>query len=406
MKKIFITILLVLIPLNVQAINNQKTFSETKLCKYYKETKVFTDYTIEKENPKEYPFKSNEQIIKEYETETKPEEKTNRIIKEETYNNYRKIKNIQRVVLRFIGEPLLYQLEIYEKDQKLEYTFSKNNPKKYESIKDNNFKYFERILLSSLDLELDHEVNPFDITIKLYISKENNFNMYTYLYPKEMTEKYEQENPLHENYYIKNTTNISFETIDNEMEIKTIKISEQDIKTYRYDDEEITTQDELDKNIYHKISTTTKYKYQDTLFKYYKIEKEYQEGYYKTLEGYIKDETKCINPFSEQKNNTLEKIPVTKKLQTNIKTKYKEEKTNTNATNKEEKIDTNTKETTNTSDPLVYKSQTDTKKENNLSYKESKKKTKTNKIIYILPVIILSIIFLLGYLLYNLLKER
>ena len=89
----------------------------------------------------------------------------------------------------------------------------------------------------------------------------------------------------------------------------------------------------------------------------------------------------------------FEKIPVTKKLQASIKADTKEEKTD--------------KETiTNTSNLLVYKKQINTKKENNLSHKESKKKTKTNKILYILPVIILSIIFLLGYLLYNLLKER
>lgn len=394
MKKIFITILLVLIPLNAQAINNQKTFSEKQLCKYYKENQVFTDYIIEGENPKEYPFKSNDQIIKEYESDTKPQDKLNRIIKEEIYNNYKKLKKINRIITRFKGEPLIYQLEIYEKDQKLEYTFSKNNPKKYDSIKDNNFTYFERILLSSLDLELPHEVNPFDITIKLYISKENNFEMFTYLYPQEMNEKYEEENLLHENYYIKNTTNISFEQIDENMEIVTIKISESDIKTYRYDEETITTKDEIDNNLYHKLSTTIKYKYQDTLFKYYKIEKEYQDGYHNDLEGYIKDETNCISLYSEKKNNILEKTPLKKEIQNSMKINQSKTKTSNKKIS-----DTNNND-------LLLKVEAKPKKENNLSYKESKQKTKTNKIYYIIPVIILSIIFLLGYLLYNLLKER
>lgn len=394
MKKIFITILLVLIPLNAQAINNQKTFSEKQLCKYYKENQVFTDYIIEGENPKEYPFKSNDQIIKEYESDTKPQDKLNRIIKEEIYNNYKKLKKINRIITRFKGEPLIYQLEIYEKDQKLEYTFSKNNPKKYDSIKDNNFTYFERILLSSLDLELPHEVNPFDITIKLYISKENNFEMFTYLYPQEMNEKYEEENLLHENYYIKNTTNISFEQIDENMEIVTIKISESDIKTYRYDEETITTKDEIDNNLYHKLSTTIKYKYQDTLFKYYKIEKEYQDGYHNDLEGYIKDETNCISLYSEKKNNILEKTPLKKEIQNSMKINQSKTKTSNKKIS-----DTN-------NNNLLLKVEAKPKKENNLSYKESKQKTKTNKIYYIIPVIILSIIFLLGYLLYNLLKER
>ena len=394
MKKIFITILLVLIPLNAQAINNQKTFSEKQLCKYYKENQVFTDYIIEGENPKEYPFKSNDQIIKEYESDTKPQDKLNRIIKEEIYNNYKKLKKINRIITRFKGEPLIYQLEIYEKDQKLEYTFSKNNPKKYDSIKDNNFTYFERILLSSLDLELPHEVNPFDITIKLYISKENNFEMFTYLYPQEMNEKYEEENLLHENYYIKNTTNISFEQIDENMEIVTIKISESDIKTYRYDEETITTKDEIDNNLYHKLSTTIKYKYQDTLFKYYKIEKEYQDGYHNDLEGYIKDETNCISLYSEKKNNILKKTPLKKEIQNSMKINQSKTKTSNKKIS-----DTN-------NNNLLLKVEAKPKKENNLSYKESKQKTKTNKIYYIIPVIILSIIFLLGYLLYNLLKER
>ena len=394
MKKIFITILLVLIPLNAQAINNQKTFSEKQLCKYYKENQVFTDYIIEGENPKEYPFKSNDQIIKEYESDTKPQDKLNRIIKEEIYNNYKKLKKINRIITRFKGEPLIYQLEIYEKDQKLEYTFSKNNPKKYDSIKDNNFTYFERILLSLLDLELPHEVNPFDITIKLYISKENNFEMFTYLYPQEMNEKYEEENLLHENYYIKNTTNISFEQIDENMEIVTIKILESDIKTYRYDEETITTKDEIDNNLYHKLSTTIKYKYQDTLFKYYKIEKEYQDGYHNDLEGYIKDETNCISLYSEKKNNILKKTPLKKEIQNSMKINQSKTKTS------------NKKISNTNNNDLLLKVEAKPKKENNLSYKESKQKTKTNKIYYIIPVIILSIIFLLGYLLYNLLKER
>ena len=394
MKKIFITILLVLIPLNAQAINNQKTFSEKQLCKYYKENQVFTDYIIEGENPKEYPFKSNDQIIKEYESDTKPQDKLNRIIKEEIYNNYKKLKKINRIITRFKGEPLIYQLEIYEKDQKLEYTFSKNNPKKYDSIKDNNFTYFERILLSSLDLELPHEVNPFDITIKLYISKENNVELFTYLYPQEMNEKYEEENLLHENYYIKNTTNVSFEQIDENMEIVTIKISESDIKTYRYDEETITTKDEIDNNLYHKLSTTIKYKYQDTLFKYYKIEKEYQDGYHNDLEGYIKDETNCISLYSEKKNNILEKTPLKKEIQNSMKINQSKTKTS------------NKKISNTNNNDLLLKVEAKPKKENNLSYKESKQKTKTNKIYYIIPVIILSIIFLLGYLLYNLLKER
>lgn len=395
MKKIFITILLVLIPLNVQAINNQKTFSETKLCKYYKETKVFTNYTIEGENPKEYPFKSNEQIIKKYETEIKPEEKPNRIIQEETYNNYNPIKKINRIVTRYDMVGLVYELEIYEKDQKLDYTLSSNNDSQYKHINDNQLNLYDKINLNFIDINLSHEVDPLDITIKIYLRRYfNTLDIYTYLFSKEYTKKFNVIEIKKEYDYINNIKKITFED-DYEVRPYEIKITQEDIKTYKYSDEIKTTQEELETPLYNKLPSTTKYKYQDTLFKYYKIEKEYQEGYHKTLDGYIKDETKCINSFSEQKNNIFEKIPVTKKLQESIKVDAKEEKT-----------DTNTKEITNTSNLLVYKKQINTKKENNLSYKESKKKTKTNKILYILPVIILSIIFLLGYLLYNLLKER
>ncbi len=393
MKKIFITILLILIPLNVQAINNQKTFSETKLCKYYKETKVFTDYTIEGENPKEYPFKSNEQIIKEYQTETQPEEKQNRIIKEETYNNYNPIKKINRIVTRYDMVGLVYELEIYEKDQKLDYTLSEYNKNQYKYINDNQLNLYNKINLNNIDIKLPHEVNPLDITIKVYLRKYfDTLDIYTFLFPEEYKKEFDFVNIKIDYDYIKNKKTIKFED-DYEVRPYEIKITQKDIKTYRYSNDKITTQEELETPLYNKLPNTTKYKYQDTLFKYYKIEKEYKEGYYKTLDGYIEDKTKCINPFPEQKNNIFEKIPVTKKLQASIKADTKEEKTD--------------KETiTNTSNLLVYKKQINTKKENNLSNKESKKKTKTNKILYILPVIILSIIFLLGYLLYNLLKER
>ena len=111
------------------------------------------------------------------------------------------------------------------------------------------------------------------------------------------------------------------------MEIVTIKISESDIKTYRYDEETITTKDEIDNNLYHKLSTTIKYKYQDTLFKYYKIEKEYQDGYHNDLEGYIKDETNCISLYSEKKNNILKKTPLKKEIQNSMKINQSKTKT-------------------------------------------------------------------------------
>ena len=400
MKKIFITILLVLIPLNVQAINNQKTFSETKLCKYYKETKVFTDYTIEGENPKEYPFKSNEQIIKEYETEIKPEEKPNRIIKEETYNNYNPIKKINRIVTRYDMVGLVYELEIYEKDQKLDYTLSSNNDNQYKHINDNQLNLYDKINLNFIDINLSHEVDPLDITVKIYLRRYfDTLDIYTYLFPKEYTKKFNVIEIKKEYDYINNSKKITFED-DYEVRPYEIKITQEDIKTYRYSNDKITTQEELETPLYNKLPNTTKYKYQDTLFKYYKIEKKYQEGYHKTLDGYIKDETKCINPFPEQKSNIFKKMQLTKKTQTNTKVKPQDiEKTKT-------EINENKLNTTKQDNLLTLDNEVNTKKENNLSYKESKTKTKNNKILYILPVIILSIIFLLGYLLYNLLKER
>ena len=93
-------------------------------------------------------------------------------------------------------------------------------------------------------------------------------------------------------------------------------------------------------------------------------------------------------------------MQVTKKTQTNTKVKPQDiEKTKT-------EINENKLNNTKQDNLLTLDNEVNTKKENNLSYKESKTKTKNNKILYILPVIILSIIFLLGYLLYNLLKER
>ncbi len=209
MKKIFITILLVLIPLNVQAINNQKTFSETKLCKYYKETKVFTDYTIEGENPKEYPFKSYEQITKEYEIETQPEEKPNRIIKEETYNNYNPIKKINRIVTRYDMVGLVYELEVYEKDQKLDYTLSEYNKNQYKYINDNQLNLYNKINLNNIDIKLPHEVNPLDITIKVYLRKYfDTLDIYTFLFPEEYKKEFDFVNIKIDYDYIKEKCNL------------------------------------------------------------------------------------------------------------------------------------------------------------------------------------------------------
>lgn len=401
MKNIFIIMLLVLIPLNVQATNNQKTLSGNQLCRYYKEEKVFTDYIIEGENTSEYPFKSNDKITKEYQTTIKPVEKPNRIITESTSSGYGKIKKVNRLVIRFEGEPLLYQLEIYEKDDDLDFTYSNYNTKTYPSIQDDDLEHFEKISTNILDIILPYEVDPFDITIKLYMDKENEFTMFSYFYPSEMTKRYEEGNPFYENYYIKNINEVLLENMvfddEGRIAMKKITISLDDVKTYRYEGNLITNKELINDSAYYKVSTTN-YTYQDTLFKYYKIQRQYKDGYYTFLEGYIKDESKCINKYQQQSNIIATNKIINNNLNNKIETKQEEIVQKEVIQEQEESIINE--------ETLENDEEIDINKINNLSYKESKIKTKINKIIYILPVIILSIIFLLGYLLYNLLKER
>lgn len=402
MKKIIITLMLTLIPIQSLALTNKTILNQTNkilttktLCKFYKPKKVLSDnYYLEGENDKEYSEKSEEFIIKtSTEQDQLPEEKPNRIIKKEVYNNYNPLKKVNRIILSINDGVNAYEIEIYDNNQKINYIFSTNNTKDYSLLNDNKIGFYQKLLYENIDIILPRKINPLDITIKLHLKKYGgNEKIYlaSYLYPEDIKEKYDSNNSKNrQNEYITNIKEIIFDNYD--IKEETISFTKKNIINYKYDSEKIVTKETLDSKLYFKNEDIIKYTYQDTMFKYYKIEREYQNGYHENLENYIKDEQDCI---TEQIYLTKDKDQfILKKLTQKNNPKENQKTTLPLNDTKEE-------------DNLVYTETIPGLNEIKMSKNEITTPTKTNKIIYTLPVILLLILLILGYLLKKLLKER
>ena len=402
MKKIIITLMLTLIPIQSLALTNKTILNPTNkilatktLCKFYKTKKILSDnYYLEGENDKEYSEKSEEFIIKtSTEQDQLPEEKPNRIIKKEVYNNYNPLKKVNRIILSINDGVNAYEIEIYDNNQKINYIFSTNNTKDYSLLNDNKIGFYQKLLYEDIDIILPRKINPLDIIIKLHLKKYGgNEKIYlaSYLYPEDIKEKYDSNNSKNrQNEYITNIKEIIFDNYD--IKEETISFTKKNIINYKYDSEKIVTKETLDSKLYFKNEDIIKYTYQDTMFKYYKIEREYQNGYHENLENYIKDEQDCI---TEQIYLTKDKDQfILKKLTQKNNPKENQKITLSLNDTKEE-------------DNLVYTETIPGLNEIKMSKNEITTPTKTNKIIYTLPVILLLILLILGYLLKKLLKER
>lgn len=403
MKKIIITLMLTLIPIQSLALTNKTILNPTNkilttktLCKFYKPKKVLSDnYYLEGENEKEYSEKSEEFIIKtSTEQDQLPEEKPNRIIKREVYNSYNLLKKVNRIILSINNGVNAYEIEIYDNNQKINYTFSTNNTKDYSLLNDNKIGFYQKLLYEDIDIILPRKINPLDITIKLYLKQYGeNEKKYikTYLYPEDVTEKYDRNNHQQnkQNEYITNTKEIVFNNYD--LKEETISFLKENIVNYKYDPEKIVTKETLDPKLYFKNEDIIKYTYQDTMFKYYKIEREYQNGYHENLQNYIKDEQDCI---TEQIYLTKDKDQFILKKLTQKNNPRENQKTTLPLNDTKEE------------DKLVYTETIPGLNEIKMSKNEITNPTKTNKIIYTIPVILLLILLILGYLLKKLLKER
>lgn len=405
MKKI-IMLMLLCFPFNAYALNykyqdtlveDQKYLvKEEKLYKFYEEQKEYTtDYYLENMNPEEYPYKSDitKEITSDY-LEEKPEEKLNRKVTTHYLNGYYSLKPINRIEIRNIDiedRDLLYLTEIKitykgEKVNSLIHCYDcKSRIEIY--LEDDDYGYTGGYLyyFSILEIEFDKEYNPADLEIKLYFYNQNKKASFSvYYYDKDMTNRVLYNDKYESNEYIKFNVDLA-NTVDYELpKVKEYKLNltKENIKKYKWDTTLIETKENLNEDFYQKVDNKVMYKYTDTLYKYYKINKVYLKDYLLEAPSYIKDENDYITRYlyiekeEIESNNTSDSNTTNDNVSNSTYTSIKEN----NNENKEEKEEKNV--VNNITNPSTF-------------YK--------NRHIYL--VIIIITLSLMGYMLYSLRKE-
>ncbi|NLL44144.1 MAG: hypothetical protein GX247_00550 [Mollicutes bacterium] len=253
--------------------------------KWYKEGKILGDYYIEGENNPNFPLIDYEDFIVTSFSEwskTKPEEKLNRLINERTLYEYQDMKEVRYIHLSNLqgsyGSLRISEIEVYVDNNKISYSYycegcnsdfkdHINNGKTIENMSYINNNGYLRIDLNnyySID-RINLKLYLFDVgtTTKKYdikITREKNLNSTSYLEKKVSLnfscEKLSEIIPFTYNYLNMNITNLEW-----------------------YEKKE--SLDYIESTPTRKVNPIKEYQYQDKLYRYYKLEKEYSNDYYK-----------------------------------------------------------------------------------------------------------------------------
>lgn len=329
MKTIKIIIFMLLcIPFNIYALNykyqdvytpdDNYLIKEEKLYKFYEEEREYTtDYYLENDNPKDYPYKSTitKEVTSDY-LEEKPQENLNRNITTYNLTGYYSLKPINRIELRGIKSSKNYlyltEVTIWYKKEKINSTIHCYDcGGRIESyLNDNNYTSTNGYLSFSsvLEIEFDTEYNPSDLEIGLYFynpSDDTTFSVY--YYDKDIKDKFNYNSNTSYYDYIKFDVNLSDAKYYKTAYVEEYKLSltKDNIKKYKWDTKIIETEEKLNEDFYQKVNNKVMYKYTDTLYKYYKINKVYLKDYLLEAPSYIKDETDYITRYLyiEKENN-------------------------------------------------------------------------------------------------------
>jgi len=343
-----------------------------------------TEYYLEGENNKEYPYKSDiqKEIISD-KTYDEKEEKPNRTFIEVNSYKYQPLAKINRINIRQISDNdfNIKNIKVYAKGEKLNYKYICSDCFGYSIAtfeKEFTYDIDNRIKKTSyMDIVLDKHYNPLDLKLEVtYENKENNnlksIDIVYYDYDKD------------NRYMVKPTIKpdefIIFHINDISSNKTVLTLKKENINKIAYDNEIITSDKKLDENFYKLVEVSTKYKYVDRVYLYYKLDYEKKEGdtKQKANQNLVK---KLESKNSKSNNSTANKLINTPKVNKSTTS----EKNNTNQESK--KIST-IKET-----------------EINMTDKKQPKRSGIYKFQHLFLVIIVIILLLMGYTFYNLKKE-
>ncbi len=350
MKK-FIIFMLLCIPLNIYSLNykyldeyvedDNYLIKEEKLYKFYEEEMEYTlDYYLDSNNPKEYPYKSNisKEVISSY-LDLKPKELPNRVISTYNLSGYYSLKPVNRIEIRNFnteivnGDINLTEITILYKGEKIDYLAHCYRCSGYIEVNLNNDVFISSggsvNYFSTLELELTKEYNPQDLEIILYFyNQSSNTTFSVYLFDKDVTTKFSYNSISDYFDYIKYNVDLN-NALNSDMKYLKeyrLKLNKDNIKKYKWDTNLIESNEELNEDFYKKVSDKVVYKYKDILYKYYKINKKYLNGYFLEAPFYKRDESDYITRYlyiekdiSNKECTTLEnEVKSNKNVENNI----------------------------------------------------------------------------------------
>lgn len=353
MIKLFLLLLFVIVPMDIFATdymysydrvlaNDNLVVEEERLYKYYDEIITYTDnYYIEGDNPNEYPYQSDIMLTKSYyNLFEEPEQSPNRTITYKEALVYQRLKPINRIVIKDLRADYaarkfdITEIKVYYKDKEVGYHNYCIECNEYATTNFNNGKYNETngsiAFNSVIDIRLDGEYYPDDLKLVFYFYEMDNYKVTfnVFFYDKSVTDIFSY-NATYDNLdYIKKKVEIDtslFSAINNYLGSINIKINQADIINYKWEDKYSLVKD--GNYFYNEIPDYKVYYYEDVLFKYYKIDKNYLKGYHLNLSDYIKDEEDFIirYKYKEKEENNQIVCPIYEKEDDDLKSDYDKE---------------------------------------------------------------------------------
>lgn len=271
-----------------------KNYEEEYRYKFYEEEKIYSDqYYIEDFNDKSYPYRSNEFIqtdFTDYKKE-KPLDVKNRVIKTKEMFEYAKKLPVRYLyfydingskdMLRFL------EMKVYHNEEEVTYSLECEKCSNKDKINDGSYNQgytsFSNKETFILDLNDYYEID--ELNLEIYLTDNYGIDKSTF----KISALDENKNVL-DNYIDVFLESNMYNTEDNGYRFD-INLKEY-IKDLYYEENKIETEEKLEEEDYKLINQYTLYAYQDIKYKYYKLNKNYLDGYYVEKQGYKKDENK------------------------------------------------------------------------------------------------------------------
>ncbi len=288
MKKLFVVLLLLCIPVGVYAKDVKREY------KYYYLEKEYSDTFYEEgKNDPEYPYQSSTwHYSDEVVSSTKPEieEDIVRIVPVLKYQEHQKVRYIIVDEITSDSKINFQEIQIFNKNTKIEYSINCSScSSDFFALIQNTRTSYEYNYVDNgrkLTIDLKDEYFPEDLTIKFFLGgasgKKGSFRV-TVNSTNDLSNPYFQ-------YSVSSSLVFAFSSIKN---LKDVEHEE------RLSDEvhEIKGQEEIENAKI--LEKTYEYVYRNRLYQYYKEIKHYVDGYYENIDGLIRDEEDFIEVEEE-----------------------------------------------------------------------------------------------------------